>query len=96
MIIRPDMRRFTILDVLIEFNDVALADAGISGKAAGELTVEALRSLPPMQKALSEAVEQVREYGRILEERRGNQALRRYAVVALGFERIWAQEVAEG
>lgn len=96
MIIRPDMRRFTTLDGLIEFNDVALADAGISGKAVGELTVEALRSLPPMQKAMIEAVEQVREYGCILEERRRNQRLRWYVVVALGFERIWAQEVAEG
>ncbi|MGD9975894.1 MAG: hypothetical protein AB7S77_22790 [Desulfatirhabdiaceae bacterium] len=30
MIIRPDMRRFTILDVLIEFKYVTLADAGLS------------------------------------------------------------------
>ncbi len=95
MIIRPDMRRFTILDVLIEFKYVTLADAGLSGKEARELTVEAFQSLSFMQKMMTEAVEQVREYGRILEERHGNLRLRRYAVVALGFERIWAREVLE-
>jgi hypothetical protein len=93
MIIRPDMRRFSILDVLIEFKYVTLTDAGLSGKDARELTVEALQSLPAMQKMMSEAVEQVREYGNILKSRHGNLRLRQYAVVALGFERIWAQEV---
>jgi hypothetical protein len=93
MIIRPDMRRFTILDILIEFKYVTLADAGLSGKAARELTVEALQSLPVMQQTMAEAVDQAREYGRILEERHGNLRLRRYAVTALGFERIWACEV---
>jgi hypothetical protein len=93
MIIRPDMRRFTILDILIEFKYVSLADAGLSGKAARELTVAALQSLPPMQKMMTEAVDQAREYGRILESRHGNLRLRRYALVALGFERLWAQEI---
>jgi hypothetical protein len=93
MIIRPDMRRFTILDILIEFKYVTLADAGLSGKAARELPVEALQSLPSMQQTMAEAVDQAREYGRILEERHGYLRLRRYAVTALGFERIWACEV---
>jgi hypothetical protein len=93
MIIRPDMRRFTILDILIEFKYVTLADAGLSGKEARELTVAALQSLPPMQKMMTEAVDQAREYGRILDARHGNLRLRRYAVVALGFERLWAWEV---
>jgi hypothetical protein len=93
MIIRPDMRRFTILDILIEFKYVTLADAGLSGKEARELTVSALQSLPPMQKMMTEAVDQAREYGRILDARHGNLRLRRYAVVALGFERLWAREV---
>jgi hypothetical protein len=93
MIIRPDMRRFTILDVLIEFKYVTLSDAGLSGKAARELSVAELQSLSCMQQAMTEAFDQAREYGQILEERHGNLRLRRYAVVALGFERIWAQEV---
>ncbi|MGD9975918.1 MAG: AAA family ATPase, partial [Desulfatirhabdiaceae bacterium] len=72
MIIRPDMRRFTILDVLIEFKYVTLADAGLSGKQARELRVAELQALPCMQQAMTEAVEQARDYGRILEERHGN------------------------
>ena len=93
MIIRPDMRRFTILDILIEFKYVSLADAGLSGKEACELTVETLQSLPKMQQAMADAVEQARDYAQLLEARHGNLRLRRYAVAALGFERIWAQEV---
>ena len=93
MIIRPDMRRFTILDILIEFKYVSLADAGMSGKEARELTVETLQSLPKMQQAMADAIEQARDYAQLLEARHGNLRLRRYAVVALGFERLWAQEV---
>jgi hypothetical protein len=93
MIIRPDMRRFTILDILIEFKYVSLADAGLSGKQAQALSEEALQSLPGMRQAMAEATGQAVDYGRILETRHGNLRLRRYAVVALGFERIWACEV---
>jgi len=93
MIIRPDMRRFTILDILIEFKYVSLADAGLSGKQAQALSEEALQSLPGMRQAMTEATGQAVDYGRILETRHGNLRLRRYAVVALGFERIWACEV---
>ena len=96
MIIRPDMRRYTILDILIEFKYVTLADAGLSGKDARELTDEALQSLPAMQTAMTEAVRQAADYGRVLESRHGVLRLRRYAVVSLGFERIWAQEVSPG
>jgi hypothetical protein len=93
MIIRPDMRRFTILDILIEFKYVSPADAGVSGKEARELTAEAFQSLPKIRRAMAAAGEQVREYGQILEARHGNLRLKRFAVVALGFERLWAQEV---
>ena len=93
MIIRPDMRRYTILDILIELKYVSLADAGLSGKQAQALTVEELQSLPGMRQTMADATEQAVEYGCILEARHGNLRLRRYAVVALGFERIWAWEV---
>jgi hypothetical protein len=42
---------------------------------------------------MADAVEQARDYAQLLEARHGNLRLRRYAVVALGFERLWAQEV---
>jgi hypothetical protein len=96
MIIRPDMRRFTILDILIEFKYVSPADAGVSGKEARGLTTEAFQSLPKIRQAMAAAGEQAREYGQLLETRHGNLRLKRFAVVSLGFERLWAQEVYTG
>ena len=93
MIIRPDMRRYRILDVLIEFKFVGLSDVGLSAKQAKALSVEALQCLPAMQRAMAEAESQAREYGRILNDRHGNLRLRAFAVVSLGFERIWAKAV---
>jgi hypothetical protein len=43
---------------------------------------------------MAEAESQAREYGRILNDRHGNLRLRAFAVVSLGFERIWAKDVA--
>jgi hypothetical protein len=93
MIIRPDMRRYSILDVLIEFKFVSLSNAGLSGKAAKEMALEEFQSLPPMQKTMAEAETQAAAYGRILNDRYGNLRLRCFAVVSLGFERIWGKEV---
>ncbi|WP_045221609.1 AAA family ATPase [Desulfonatronum thioautotrophicum] len=93
MIIRPDARRFTILDILIEFKFVTLKDAGLSGEQALALSVEELRSNRLMAQAMDEARVQVAKNMTILNRRYGNLRLRGYAVVSLGFERIWWEEV---
>ena len=93
MIIRPDMRRFTILDILIEFKFVTLKDAGLTGEKARSLTQDELQSLPRMIREMEDGKTQVREYGRALEKRHGNLRLREYVVVSLGFERIWWAEI---
>lgn len=93
MIIRPDARRFTILDILIEFKFVTLKDAGLSGEQALALSVEALRSNRLMAQAMVEAREQVAKNMAILNRKYDNLRLRGYAVVSLGFERIWWEEV---
>jgi hypothetical protein len=95
MIIRPDMRQFTIFDILIEFKFVPLKEAGLSGEAARRLKRTDLRTLSPMVTKMNDAKTQVAEYGRVLEKRHGDLRLRKYAVVALGFERIWGEEVME-
>ena len=89
MIIRPDMRRFKIFDILIEFKYVSLKDAGLSGDEARELSTEDLRSLPVMQSAMEDAKRQVGQYGDALEQKYGSLRLKRYAVASLGFERLW-------
>ncbi len=93
MIVRPDMRRFTILDILIEFKFVRLKDAGVSGEQARKLTREELQALPQMAGAMDDAKLQVKSYGETLEKRHGKLRLRKYAVVSLGFERIWWDEI---
>jgi hypothetical protein len=93
MIIRPDMRQYTISDVLIEFKYVSLKEVGMSGSQAQEISPEALRNLPLMKSQMEEARKQVRKYGSVLTKKYGNLRLRQYAVVALGFERLWGEEV---
>jgi hypothetical protein len=93
MIIRPDMRKYTILDILIEFKFVTLKTAGLNGEQARKLTGEELRNLPALRSQMEDAKEQVRDYGDVLNTRFGNLRLRRYAVVSLGFERIRWEEV---
>ena len=92
MIVRPDMRKYKILDILIEFKFVKLKEAGLSGEQARKLTTEKLRALPRMTAEMADATAQVKVYGEVLEKRHGNLGLRKYAVVSLGFERIWWKE----
>jgi hypothetical protein len=93
MIIRPDMRRFQILDVLIEFKFVTLNNAGMTGEAARELAPEELQKIPAMVSEMETARDQLKQYGDALEKKHGNLRLRRFAVVSLGFERIWWEAV---
>jgi len=95
MIIRPDMRQYNIFDVLAEFKYVSLKDAGLSGSDARELSPEALKELPAMKSEMENARKQVRKYWEILTKKYGNLRLRQYAVVTLGFERVWGEEVLD-
>jgi hypothetical protein len=93
MIVRPDKRRFDILDILIEFKFVKLGEAGLSGENARQLDLAQLRRLPVLQARMQESCDQARGYGRALEQRHGQLRLKCFAVVALGFERLWCQAV---
>lgn len=95
MIIRPDMRRFQVLDILIEFKYVKLGEAGMTGEKARGLSLNELRSLSVMNKRMTAARDQAERYGHELEKKYGNLRLRRFAVVSLGFERIWWEEVGK-
>jgi len=58
MLIRPDMRRFNIFDILIEFKYVDLKEAGLTGEKTEKLTVEELQAIPAMQAKMKEARKQ--------------------------------------
>ncbi len=93
MIIRPDMRQYEIFDILIEFKYVKPGDTGLTGEAARNLTQKELQQIPAMMSRMKEARKQVKQYGASLEKKFQNLKLRQYAVVSLGFERIWWEEV---
>ena len=88
LIVRPDMRRFQALDLLLEFKYLSLKDLGLTGEQAREKSPDELAVLPAVLGKLSEAEEQARRYGAALRERYSLTDLRAFAVVALGLERV--------
>jgi hypothetical protein len=91
MIVRPDMRKFALLDVLIEFKFVGLAEAEMTGEQARGLSAEELHVIPAMRTKIDQAKAQARRYAAELEKKHGNLRLKTFAVVSLGFERLWAE-----
>jgi len=88
LIVRPDMRRFQALDLLLEFKYLGLKDLGLTGEQVRAQSRETLAALPAVAARLDEAAEQARVYGATLRERHGLTDLRALAVVALGVERL--------
>ena len=88
LIVRPDMRRFQALDLLLEFKYVGLQDLGLSGEQLCQRAPDELAALPPVAAKLREAEDQARRYGAALRERYGLRDLRLFAVVGLGVERV--------
>jgi hypothetical protein len=93
MIIRPDMRRFKIFDILLEFKFISLKDVNLTGDEAKNLSFSKLTGLKQMQDKMKEAKERLAQYGDALEKKYKNLRLKRYAVVSLGFERLWYESL---
>ena len=89
MIIRPDMRKYQLLDHLLEFKYVPLKELGLSGEEVKAKTRQELRALPRVAAALDEAEAQLSRYRAALEEVYGDKLrLRTHPVAALGFSRL--------
>ena len=93
LIVRPDMRRFQALDLVLEFKYLGLKELGLTGEQVRGTTREVLANRPAVVAKLAEAAEQARRYGATLRERYGLSDLRAFAVVALGVERLVWQAV---
>ena len=91
MIRRTDMRQVKVYDILIEFKFVPLSEAGLSGEKARRLSADALQAIPAMKEKMADALTQVTSYGDAINEKYDDLNLLRYAVVSLGYERIWWQ-----
>jgi hypothetical protein len=89
LIVRPNMRQYALLDMVLEFKYLPLTDLGLSGEQVRAQQREESAALPAVQAAMQEARQQLRHYRTVLEEKyREPQRLRCLAVVALGFERL--------
>jgi len=94
MIIRPDMRRFNIFDVLIEFKYVKLGDLKLSADSIRKTNLALLQQNPFLQQQMTQAQRQTRDYGNALQRKyAGSLHLKGFAVVAIGFERLWWEPV---
>ncbi len=94
MIIRPDMRRFKIFDVLLEFKYVKLGDIKMTGEQVRKADLQTLQQSPLMQQQMNAAKQQARDYGDALQRKYPDLRLKRFAVVAVGFERLWWAAIA--
>ena len=92
MIIRPEMRHYSIFDLLIEFKYVPLGK--LTGRDVRAMGQEELVSLREVQESFGEAQEQLAGYRQALAQKYGSALkLRTYAVVAVGVERLLWEEV---
>ncbi len=89
MIVRPDMRQYKLLDILIEFKYVPLGKNKLTGKQVRAMDMTQLAALKPVAKKLADARTSLAEYRRKLEDMySGKLRLHSYVVVAVGFERL--------
>ncbi|MEZ4735282.1 MAG: PD-(D/E)XK nuclease domain-containing protein, partial [Caldilineaceae bacterium] len=99
MLIRPEMRHFSVCDLLLEFKYVALDKVRIekkkvTGQELRQMARAEILALEAVKSKLDEAKIQLREYQQTLQKKYGDALkLRTYAVVGIGVERLVWEEV---
>ncbi|MBK5969646.1 MULTISPECIES: AAA family ATPase [Thiorhodovibrio] len=89
LMVREEMRRFALLDHLLEFKYLSLQDLGESAERLRQLSREELSARPQVAALLDEAEAQLARHRQELEPDYGGRLrLHTHAVVALGFERL--------
>ncbi|MCP4680321.1 MAG: AAA family ATPase [Deltaproteobacteria bacterium] len=96
LLVRPEVRRYGFFDLLFEFKLVRRNELKKKGQELRDMDEAALRRLPPVAKAFTEARDQAERYRAALVRREGELNLRCYAVVAVGLERILGEEIEGG
>ena len=93
LIVRPDMRKYTLQDVLLEFKYIPLSDLGLTGEAVKATSREELAGRPLVAAALAEATRKAAGYRATLQAVYGAKLrLHTFAIVALGFDRlVWVK-----
>lgn len=109
MLLRPEMRHFSVHDLLLEFKYVPLSAIQIepppgkttpkrkpkaTGAQVRQLSRQALLAVDAVQTEIAAAKEQLRTYQQVLQQKYGAVLkLRTYAVVSIGVERLVWEEV---
>ncbi len=94
MILRPEQRRYTFNDFVLEFKYLKLSEVELSGEEARKLNQSDFKALEPVQEKLEESKKQLLDYQKRLASKYGDSLrLRLISVVAVGFERVVWQEV---
>ena len=94
MLVRPDMRAYQLLDLLLEFKYVSLPEVGLSGAEVRQRSRAELAALAPVQAKIAPARTKLAGYRRTLETVYGERLrLHTYSVVAVGFERVVWEEI---
>ena len=93
LIVRPDMRRFKALDLVLEFKYLNLKELGLSGEDARGKSREELSQNPLVIAKLAEAKTQALRYAATLKTRYGLPSIACFAVVAIGLERVVFERV---
>ncbi|CAK0755304.1 hypothetical protein CCP3SC1_240018 [Gammaproteobacteria bacterium] len=89
LILRPDIRRYRLLDHVLEFKHLRWEELGMKGEEGRGLAREVLRGLPPVAARLAEAERQLARYRQALERAYGERLkLRTHAVVCIELERL--------
>lgn len=98
MLLRPDMRRGTLWDILIEFKYVPLGKNNLTGEQVKGMSQKELLALDAVEVELKDAKKQLKSYRATLTEvyGEGYLRLRTYVVVSVGFDRLVWQEVISG
>ncbi len=93
LIVRADMRKYTLQDALLEFKYIPLSDLGLTGEAVKATPREELAGLPLVAAALAEATRKAAVYRATLQAVHGAKLrLHTFAIVALGFDRlVWVK-----
>ncbi len=96
LIVRPDMRRFQALDLILEFKYVKLDAIKLNGLEVKKKSREELLALPLIRDQLEAAKQQARRYATDLKARYQLKTITCFAVVAVGLERIVFERLVEG
>jgi hypothetical protein len=88
LIVRPDMRQFQALDLVLEFKYLSLAKLGMSAEQLKAMDVDQLIALPLVAEAFTEAQQQGHVYMQTLAQQYPQAKLHGFSVVALGFEKL--------